>query len=265
MAETDIKNEEGVILSEQDAVALMTLNRPRAMNSLDRDLIVRLSETIDEMERDEQVRAVIITGTGEEAFCAGIDLKERKGMSDEEVSALRKFEIFPLYQRLERMEKPLIGAINGLALGGGAEIALICDIRIASEKARFGQTEVKWGITPAAGACQRLPVIVGMGNAKELLLTGRIIDAREGERIGLFNRVTPSGDLMREAFEVANRIAENGPVAVRQIKKAVNFGVRNELALAFDREASEICYHTKDRLEGVAAFNERRKPRYTGT
>ena len=264
MAEADIRNEEGVILSKQEAVAVIILNRPKAMNSLNRDLCVRLSETIDELEQDEHVRAVIITGAGEEAFCAGIDLKERKGMSEEELKALRRFTIFPLFQRLERMEKPLIGAINGLALGGGAEIALICDIRIASEKAGFGQTEVKWGIIPAAGACQRLPGIVGMGKAKELLLTGEIIDAREGERIGLFNRVTPSRNLMKEALETANRIAQNGPVAVRQIKKTVNMGADHHLALAFDAEASEVCYHTQDRLEGVAAFNEKRKPRFTG-
>jgi len=260
----DLKNEEVVILSKQEHVAVITLNRPKAMNSLNGELCARLSETIDALDQDEDIRAVIITGAGREAFCAGIDLKERKGMSDEEVKALRGFKIFPLFQRLAQIEKPLIGAINGIALGGGAEIALICDIRIASEKAKFGQTEVKWGIIPGAGACQRLPMIVGMGNAKELLLTGRIIDAKEGKSIGLFNRVTTSRNLMREALKIAQETAENGPVAVGQIKKAVNFGANNEAALAFDREASEVCYYTQDRLEGIAAFSEKRKPRYTG-
>lgn len=264
MARAILKDEEGVIFSKQKPIAMITLNRPKAMNSLNGDLCTKLSKTIDAVEQDKGIRVVIITGAGEEAFCAGIDLKEREGMGDAEVKALRRFKIFPCFRRLEEMEKPLIGAINGLALGGGAEIALICDIRIASERARFGQTEVKWGIIPGAGACQRLPAIVGMGIAKELLLTGRIIDAEEGKRIGLYSNVTTPRHLMREAFEMAKRIAENGPIAVRQIKKAVNFGAYNGLALAFDREASEVCYHTKDRLEGIAAFNEKRKPRFTG-
>jgi methylglutaconyl-CoA hydratase len=261
---TDNKKEAVVILSKEEHVAVITLNRPKAMNSLNGDLCARLSETIDGLEQDEGIWAVIITGAGKEAFCAGIDLKERKGMSDDEVTALRRWKIFPLFQRLEEMEKPLVGAINGLALGGGAEIALTCDIRIASEKAKFGQTEARWGIIPGAGACQRLPLIVGMGNAKELLLTGRIIQAKEGERIGLFNYVTTQGDLMRKSLEIASTIADNGPIAVRQIKKTVNFGANKRLAIAFDREASEVCYHTQDRLEGVAAFNEKRKPKYRG-
>jgi enoyl-CoA hydratase/carnithine racemase len=264
LAETTGIDKEVVLFSKSEHVAVVTLNRPKAMNSLNGDLCVRFKEVIDELEEDNAIRAVIITGAGEKAFCAGIDLRERKGMSDDEVNALRRLKIFPLFRRLEEMEKPLIGAINGLALGGGAELALICDIRIASKNARFGQTEVKWGIIPAAGACQRLPLIVGIGIARELLLTGRIIDAEEGKRIGLFNRVTSPQDLMRAAQEMGNMIGENGPIAVRQIKKAVNLGAHNALALAFDREASEVCYHTQDRLEGVAAFNEKRKPRFTG-
>jgi enoyl-CoA hydratase len=264
LVKTDLKNEEVLILSKQEHVAVITLNRPKAMNSLNGDLCTRLSETIDELERNEGIRAVIITGAGDKAFCAGIDLRERKDMSDQEVNALRQFKIFPLFQKLELIRKPLLGAINGLALGGGAEIALMCDIRIASENASFGQTEVKWGIIPAAGACQRLPLIVGMGIAKEILMTGKVIDAKEGERIGLFNYVTTQGDLMRKSLEIANAIADNGPIAVQQIKKAVNFGANKQLAMAFDREASEVCYHTQDRLEGVAAFNEKRKPKYRG-
>ena len=264
MTEKTSENKEVATLARVGHVALITINRPDAMNSLNREVCTRLSDFIDEVERDDAVRVVILTGEGEKAFCAGIDLRERKGMSDDEVNALRQFIIFPLFQRLENMQKPLIGAINGLALGGGAEIALICDIRIASENARFGQTEVKWAIIPGAGACQRLPLVVGVGIAKELLLTGKIIDAREGERIGLFNHVTTSQNLKDRAMEVARSIAENGPLAVRQIKKAVNLGTENRLALAFDREASEVCYPTRDRLEGVAAFNEKRKPKFTG-
>jgi len=255
---------EVVLYSQQEHVGIITLNRPEAMNSLSGAVCSRVSEILEAIERDDDVHAAIITGAGEQAFCAGIDLRERHGMSDADVNALRQFIIFPAFRRLETMTKPLIGAINGLALGGGAEIALICDIRIASENAKFGQTEVKWAIIPAAGACQRLPAIVGVGLAKEILLTGRMINAEEGARIGLYNHVTTARDLLDRALETARMIAENGPVAVRQIKKAINLGMENQLALAFDREASEVCYHTQDRLEGVAAFNEKRKPNYRG-
>lgn len=263
MSKSSPGNEQTVLLTKTGYVAVLTLNRPEAMNSLNGDMFVRLREIIEEIERDDDIRAVIITGAGKKAFCAGIDLRERRGMSDQDVDALRS-SIFTLFRRLQEMEKPLIGAINGIVLGGGAEIALICDMRIASENARFGQTEVKWAIVPAAGACQRLPAIVGMGVAKELLFTGKIIDAEEGSRIGLYNHVTRSQDLMRHSMELAEVISENGPVAVRQVKKVINMGTENKLALAFDREASEACYHTKDRLEGILAFNEKRSPRFIG-
>ncbi|MGB5159348.1 enoyl-CoA hydratase/isomerase family protein [Desulfobacterium sp. N47] len=255
---------EVVLLSKREHVAVVTLNRPEAMNSLNGAVFSRLKKIIDELEADDEIRAIIITGAGDKAFCAGIDLRERKGMSSREVNSLRNDIIFPCFRSLEDMKKPLIGAINGLSLGGGAEIALMCDIRVASDNARFGQTEVKWAIIPAAGACQRLPALIGLGRAKELLLTGRIIDAAEGEKIGLFNFVTPSAALLQKAYEVADMIGENGPVAVRQIKKAVDLGAKNNLALAFDSEASEACYHTQDRLEGITAFNEKRKPKYNG-
>ncbi|MFH2047544.1 MAG: enoyl-CoA hydratase-related protein [Pseudomonadota bacterium] len=264
MAEKSAKNEGVVLLSIREHVAVVTLNRPEAMNSLNSAVFSGLKKIIDDMEKDDEIRAIIITGAGDKAFCAGIDLRERKGMSSKEVNSLRSDIIFPCFKSLEDMKKPLIGAINGLSLGGGAEIALMCDIRIASKNARFGQTEVKWAIIPAAGACQRLPALIGLGRAKELLLTGRIIDAAEGEKIGLFNHITSQDDLMQKSYEIADMIGENGPVAVRQIKKAVDLGAKNVLALAFDSEASEACYHTQDRLEGIAAFNEKRKPKYSG-
>lgn len=264
MEETTAANTEVVLLSKREHVAVITLNRPEAMNSLNGAVFSKLKKIIDELEQDDNIRAVIITGAGEKAFCAGIDLRERKGMSSREVNSLRNDIIFPCFRSIEDMKKPLIGAINGLSLGGGAEVALMCDIRIASDNASFGQTEVKWAIIPAAGACQRLPAIIGIGKAKELLLTGRIVDAVEGEKIGLFNHVTTPGNLMQKVYGIADMIGENGPVAVRQIKKAVDLGAKNNLALAFDSEASEACYHTQDRLEGIAAFNEKRKPEYNG-
>lgn len=264
MADKTAEDKEVVHFYKQGYIGIITLNRPEAMNTLNGALCSRLIAVIEEIERDDDIRVAVITGAGGKAFCAGIDLRERKGMSDEAVGTLRKFLIFPLYQKLAEMNKPLIGAINGLALGGGAEIALLCDIRIASENAGFGQTEIKWAIIPGAGACQRLPAIVGVGLAKELLLTGKVINAGEGERAGLYNHVTTSQDLLSRAIEMAQMIAENGPVAVRQIKKAINLGTENHLAIALDREASEICYHTQDRLEGLAAFNEKRKPIFQG-
>lgn len=253
-----------VLLRVEDRVAEITLNRPEAMNALNRALCLRLREVIREVEERDDIWVAIIRGAGDRAFCAGIDLRERKGMSDAEVEYLRRHIIFPLFRELEMMEKPLVGAINGAALGGGAEIALICDVRVASETATFGQREVAWGIIPAAGACQRLPRLVGMGRAKELLLLGKVIDAREAERIGLFNAVVPPERLEEEAWRWARQIAENAPIAVRLVKKAINLGSGVREAMEFDLQASELCYHTEDRLEGVAAFNERRKPRFKG-
>src|SRR3989304_595082 len=184
-----------VLLSKRGHVAVVTLNRPEAMNALNTALCKGLRETIDALEDDEAVWVIIVTGAGDKAFCAGIDLRERKGLDKQQTEQQRKKYVFPLLYRLNHMTKPMIAGVNGVALGGGCEIALASDIRIASEKATFGQTEIRWGIIASGGACQRLPGLVGMGWAKELLFTGRIIGAQESERIGLGNRGVCPGKL----------------------------------------------------------------------
>jgi enoyl-CoA hydratase/carnithine racemase len=255
---------EEVLLSKKDHTALVTLNRPEAMNTMSSSLCFRLRETLEELDQDDDTWVIIITGSGERAFCAGIDLKERKFLDKRGTEELRRKAIFPLLRTLDRMTKPMIAAVNGVALGGGCEIALDCDLRIAAENATFGQTEIRWGIIASGGACQRMPRIVGMGRAKELLLTGRVIDAREAERIGLVNRVVPLDRLLEAANELAEEIKANAPVAVRQTKRCIDVGANLEMALAFDAEASWYCYQTEDRLEALAAFAEKRKPNFKG-
>lgn len=251
-----------VLLTRKGHIALVAMNRPEAMNTLNKALSIGLREALENLEQDRDIWVIIITGTGDRAFCAGVDLKERKLLSDQETEDYRRLYTFPLLRTLERVTKPMIAAVNGVALGGGCEIALDCDIRLASERATFGQTEIRWGIMPAGGACQRLPRIVGMGRAKELLLTGRIIDAPEADRIGLVSRVVAPEKLLDAAYELAEEINANAPIAVWQTKKSIDVGANMEEAIAFDAEASWVCYHTQDRLEALAAFNERRKPNY---
>lgn len=179
-------------------------------------------------------------------------------MSEEEVRYSRKVEIFPLFMALENVTVPVVAAVNGAAVGGGAELCLAGDIRIASPNAVFGLPEPKWGIIPAGGALQRLPALAGMGVARELMLTGRIIDARQAHDFGIFNRVVPADRLMDEAMALAREIAENSPMAVRQVKKALNFREAVNYGMRFDIEASEVCYCAPDRMEGIRAFAEKR-------
>ncbi len=234
-----------VLFTVHDGIATVKLNRPQSLNSLSISLMVALRETINKLEMDDSVNLIILTGAGEKAFCAGIDIKEREKMTEEEVLRSRGLHVFPLFKSFEEMTKPIIAAINGVALGGGAELALACDIRIASENASFGLIEIRWGIIPPGGSCQRLPRLIGYGKAKELILTGRIIDAREAERIGIYNRVVPYEKLLEETKRLAQEINQNSPVAVRQAKRAMDIGANLHMAFAFDREASKECYFLK--------------------
>lgn len=251
-----------VLLTRRGHTALVTMNRPEAMNALNTALAKGMRETVEALEDDDDVWVIIITGAGEKAFCAGIDLRERKGLDKQATEEQRKKYIYPLFHRLNHMTKPVIAGVNGAALGGGCEIALAADIRIASEKASFGQTEVRWGIIASGGACQRLPGLIGMGRAKEFLLTGRVIGAQEADRIGLVNRVVAPEELLEACYQLAEEIAANAPVAVRQTKKCLDTGADLEAGLAFDAEASWLCYQTEDRLEALAAFAEKRKPQF---
>jgi len=244
-------------------IVVLTLNRPQALHALNTQMGLDLRSFFRDFDlfQSPEVRCVIFTAAGDKAFCAGADLKERKGMSDE---TWRKQHIVfeEAADAIWRFPLPLVCAANGLALGGGCELALCCDFIIASERASFGQPEVTRGIIPGSGGTQRLPRRIGPGRAKELLYTGRILDARQAEAWGLVNRVVPPERLLAEALETARLIAKNGPIAVRQTKKAVERGAHMTLdvAIAWELECYAATVPTEDRREGIDAFNEKRPP-----
>ena len=241
-------------------VGLITINRPEALNAINRAVLQELSEVLDAVDL-ETTRCLVITGAGEKAFIAGADVAEMCCMSESQASVFsetgntlfRKIEVFPI---------PVIAAINGYALGGGNELALSCDIRVCSENAVFGQPEAGLGITPGFGGTQRLARVIGsISKAKELLFTCRNIKAEEALQIGLVSCVFPQQDLMAEALKIANRIAANAPVAVRNIKKAVNEGLDVPIGDAIQHEVGLFsnCFTTEDQKEGMQAFMEKRK------
>ena len=258
-------SEQELLVSEKDGVATVTLNRPQVMNSLNFDLLRALSRKIDDYRFRREVRVVIVTGAGEKAFCAGADLKERAGMKPEQVKEYI-FTIRNLFTSIEELNKPVIAAVNGIALGGGTELALASDIRIAAASATMGLTETRLAIIPGAGGTQRLPRLVGRGKAKELIFTGRRIGAAEAERIGLVNRVCELRDLLDECRAMAAMICETGPIAIEQAKYAINKGIETDIntGLAIESNAYWVTIPTEDRLEGLAAFREKRKPVYRG-
>ena len=255
-----------VLLSrEEEGVLTLTLNRPEVMNSLNFELLHRLREQVDQVRHRRDVRAVVVTGAGDKAFCSGADLKERAGLPPEKVKEFI-FTIRNLFTAIEQLGMPVIAAVNGVALGGGTELALACDIRIASATASMGLTETRLAIIPGAGGTQRLPRLIGRGKAKELIFTGRRVEAVEALQIGLVNRVVPPEALMDECRRMAAMICETGPIAIEQAKYAINYGLETDLAtgLAIESNAYWVCIPTEDRLEGLAAFREKRKPVYKG-
>jgi len=252
--------------SVQDGVALLRFNRPQALNAIDSELRRALREAWAEIGRDDRIRVTVLTGAGERAFCVGSDLK--KTMPTQESFAELTFgraESDHLLAGME-MDKPIIAAINGHALGGGLEIALACDIRIASHNAQFGLPEVRVGSMPGAGGTQRLPRAVGSSMAMTLLLTGDRIGAEEAYRIGLVSALYESADLMPAAMELAIKIAGNAPLSVRAIKQVVRLsdGLTLEAGQALERMAFGALRNTEDRIEGRKAFQEKRKPVYRG-
>jgi enoyl-CoA hydratase len=247
-------------------ILLVTLNRPEASNALNTQMGLDLVELFEGFSTDiEGLRVVILTGQGDKAFCAGGDLKQRNGMTDEAWQAQHL-----VFERMLRAVLgcpiPVIGAINGAAYGGGCEIAAAFDFVYASTNARFALTEVTLGIMPGGGGTQTLTRAVGERRAKELILSGLPFSAAEAEQWGLVNRVLPSGELLEAAFAIANRIAANGPISVRQAKQAIHRGLQMSLAdgLTFEIEAYNRLVPTADRREGVLAFNERRKANFQG-
>ena len=257
---------EDVLLKEVDGqIAVLTLNRPEVMNSFNFALLRALSDEIEAIDVDPHIRVVIITGAGEKAFAAGADLKERLTYTPEQVKEFIT-TIRNLFTRIEYMRKAVIAAVNGVALGGGTELAMACDIRIASSAATMGQTETRLAIIPGAGGTQRLPRLVGKGIAKELIFTGRRVGAEEALRIGLVNKVVEPDQLLEAAKQMAAMICEAGPIAIDQAKYAINYGTETDLqtGLAIESNAYWVCIPTEDRLEGLAAFKEKRKPLYKG-
>lgn len=257
---------ESVLLSDiQDQVAVLTLNRPEAMNAINFEMLHAIRAAVDSIRFNPEVRVVIITGSGGKAFCAGADLKERSTMAELKVREFI-FTIRRLFSDIESLNKPVIAAVNGFALGGGTEMTLACDIRIASMNASMGLTETRLAIIPGAGGTQRLPRLIGRGKAKELIFTGRRVDAREAVDIGLVNRICEPDLLMDEAMNMAKMICEAGPIAIGQAKYAIDAGIETDLntGLAIESNAYWITIPTKDRMEGITAFLEKRKPVYEG-
>lgn len=248
-----------VILEKEGNIAIVTINRPKALNALNTETLVELDSVIDAISNDNEIFAVILTGAGEKAFVAGADISE---MKDKTVVEGRKFGILgnKVFRKLETLEKPVIAALNGFTLGGGCELSMACDIRIASSKAKFGQPEAGLGITPGFGGTQRLARLVGMGMAKELIYTGKMIDANEALRIGLVNRVVEPEKLMEEVKALAGSIAANAPIAVQLCKTAINRGMQTDIdtALMYESEVFGECFSTEDQKEGMTAFVEKR-------
>ncbi|MBU2226715.1 MAG: enoyl-CoA hydratase/isomerase family protein [Proteobacteria bacterium] len=261
-----------ILLQERldDGILILTLNRPEAMNCFNSELLVALAEAVREADFDTGLRCLIITGAGGEAaqkaaFSTGADLRERRTMTQDQVRRFI-FTIRNTFTAVEQVRMPAIAAINGFAFGGGLELALACDIRIASSKAIMGLTETSLAIIPGAGGTQRLPRIIGVAKAKELIFTARRIDAQTALEIGLVNLVVEPEQLIPAALEMAREIARNGPIGVAQAKFAINYGMEASLgvALPLESKAYEATIPTKDRMEALAAFAEKRKPVFKG-
>lgn len=254
-----------VTLELADGVATITMNRPEAMNALSLQMLDDFRAALDEVHFDPSISSVIIVSAAEKAYCAGADLKERAGMNEVEVRRCVQ-KIRNLTNGVEALPMPTIAAVNGFAFGGGMEIALACDLRIFSERAKVGLTETSLAIIPGAGGTQRLPRIIGRAKAKELIFTARRIDAATALELGLANKVVAHDVLLEEAGALAAEIAGNGPVALRAAKRAVDRGMEMDITsgLAMETTCYELTIPTEDRTEGLTAFREKRKPVYKG-
>jgi enoyl-CoA hydratase len=254
-----------VRVEHEDGVAVVTIDRPEALNALNAAVLTALRDLLRELSEDEAVRVVVLTGAGERAFAAGADIKEMQEKNVAEAQAWGELG-HDVARLLETMPKPTIAAVNGLALGGGCELALGCDIRYAATGARFGQPEVNLAIIPGWGGTQRLARVVGLGIAKELILTGRPVDAEEAQRIGLVSAVFPPEELVPKVLEVARGLAAKGPLGLAAAKEATNRSLQGELSPALDDEARAFAelFGTEDQREGMTAFVEKRQPRFSG-
>jgi len=250
-----------VLYRVEDSIAFITLNRPKALNALNTETLGELDAAVSAAGKDENVKAVVITGEGR-AFVAG-DISQMRGLTVQEG---RNMTILgqEVFTRIENLDKPVIAAVNGFALGGGCELAMACDIRVASDKAKFGQPEVNLGIIPGYGGTQRLPRLVGKGAAKYLIFTGEMISAEEAFRIGLADKVVPAEELMDSVIALAKVIMSKAPIAIKMAKHAINNGLNVDLksGVAYEAEAYTTTFSTEDRVEGMSAFLEKRQAEF---
>lgn len=257
---------DNIIFNVEDGIALITFNRPKALNALSTDLLQELSDALDEIAKNEDIRILILTGAGEKSFVAGADITELakfnalqgKNFAEKGQSIINKLQELPI---------PVIAAVNGFALGGGTEIALACDFIYASENAMFGQPEINLGLIPGFGGTQRLPRLIGKNMAKEMILTGKMIPVDEAKMMGLVNKVCTQEALMDEVMKIAKTIVSKGKVSIRAAKEAINIGMNVDLATgcAIEIDAFALCMASEDAKEGTAAFLEKRKADFKGS
>jgi enoyl-CoA hydratase len=254
---------ENILFERRDNIAIVTINRPKALNALNIDTLKELSQAFDEIKDDSNIRVVILTGAGEKSFIAGADISNLVTFNPMDGRLFGQLGQ-ATFRKLELLPQPVIAAINGFALGGGCELSLACDIRLAGENAKLGLPEVSLGLCPGFGGTQRLPRLIGTGYASQLTFTGDIIDANEALRIGLVNQVLPLNKLMDEALALASKIASKGPIGVQMSKSAIQRGINLDLdnALAYEAEVFSILFSTSDQKEGCSAFLEKRKAQF---
>jgi enoyl-CoA hydratase len=253
---------QNILVTKEGLIAIVQLNRPKVLNALSYDTILELMTAFEELDKDHGVNVIILTG-GQSVFAAGADLKEMAEATPVDLMLGRRFE---LWDRVRKVSKPIVAAVAGYCLGGGCELAMNCDIIIASESAAFGQPEVNVGIMPGAGGTQRLTRAVGKYKSMEMILTGRSISAEEAHRIGLVNKIVPAESLLEEAKKLANEIASKPPLSVRAAKQAILRAQDTtlEVGLEFERRAFYLLFSTEDGKEGMKAFIEKRKPAFKG-
>ena len=254
-----------LMIEKKEHVCILTINRPDALNALNSTTLTELTEAIDDLERDMSIRVVILTGAGR-AFVAGADIKEMTEMTPVEAKEFSA-KGHDLLQKIEKSRLPFLAAVNGHALGGGCELMMACDFAIAAHQAKIGQPEINLGVIPGFGGTQRLPRLVGPARAKELLYTGKIIDAVEAQTLGLVNRVTEGSQLLEETLKIAFVIASKSPLTISWLKQTVNEGMMIDLetACSLEKTIFSLCFSTHDQKEGMKAFLEKRPPVFTGT
>ena len=255
---------ETITVEKRGAVAVLKINRPDKLNALNNKVHIECVAALDELRKDDGVRVLVITGAGEKSFVAGADISEFEGQTP--VTQRNAFHERSLFNSIDTFPKPVIAMVNGFCLGGGNELAMACDIRMASESAKFSQPEINLGIMCGGGGTQRLTRLVGEGRAMEMVLTGDMIDAATAEKLGLVNHVYAADQLEAETMAIATKIAEKAPIALQLSKEAVKFASRSNLDEGLRREVDlfAICFSTEDKKEGVAAFLEKRKPEFKG-